>query len=403
MRRYLSSSALAMTVISVMAGAAQADPRVAVLGIESVDVPEPLAQGLTDALRQRAAATPGVRSVQGKDLVEMKMIFGCDAEQVSCMAQAGRSLGADKLLYGMLKKAGKNSTNVVVALKLLDVASGSIEKFVNESVPKHDLAASNVNAVATKWFGALVEVEAKPTLTITTNPPGAFVTVDGQAAGRAPVTLRELHPGPHSISLALIGRNTVTRSVDLRAGSAQEIAVKLEPQTAAPQPPTEPARPLPAAPPTEHPGRVAKGLAIGAFAAAVVAGSVAIYTWRTYNDLEETAHNDLKNLAPMANASNQSFFNNPNCNPPSSLTGSGVQSYKDHCNSGQTYADATTALWVTAGVLAAAGVVGVVVGEHQSNKARRETKTAGRLIQQSLRIAPVFSTKSGGLQASFEF
>ena len=76
----------------------------AVLGLESIDVPEPLAQQLTDALRQRAAATAGVRLVQGKDLIEIKMVFGCDGELPACMAQAGKALGADKLLYGTVKK-----------------------------------------------------------------------------------------------------------------------------------------------------------------------------------------------------------------------------------------------------------------------------------------------------------
>src|SRR5678815_2516577 len=120
MRRY--RLLLILAVLAAMGGAAQAaDPSVAVLGIEPVDVPEALTQSLTDALRQRASSTPGVRTVPGKDLVEMKMIFGCDGEQATCMAQAGRSLGADKLLYGTLKKAGKSSNNVVAALKLLDV------------------------------------------------------------------------------------------------------------------------------------------------------------------------------------------------------------------------------------------------------------------------------------------
>src|SRR5450432_852107 len=99
MRRYLANCALTVAVVVGLASAAHADPTVAVLGIEPVDVPEQLSQAVTDALRQRAAATPGIRMVQGKDLVEMKMIFGCDGEAASCMAQAGRSLGADKLLY----------------------------------------------------------------------------------------------------------------------------------------------------------------------------------------------------------------------------------------------------------------------------------------------------------------
>src|SRR5258706_7542148 len=105
MRRYRSPRArwiCGAAMLVAAAGVARAEPSVAVLGIEPVDVPDASAVQLTDALRQRAAATGGVRLVQGKDLVEMKMIFGCDGETPACMAQAGKSLGADKLLYGTL-------------------------------------------------------------------------------------------------------------------------------------------------------------------------------------------------------------------------------------------------------------------------------------------------------------
>jgi hypothetical protein len=426
MRRYLANSALIFGLLATALSArAVAEPTIAVLGIEPVDVPEQLSQAVTDALRHQAANTHGVRLVQGKELVEMKMIFGCDEEQTSCLAQAGRSLGADKLLYGTLKKAGKSTTNVVAALKLLDVNSGVIEKFVNETINRRDLQAGTVGPLGAKWFAALVEIEAKPTLTITTEPPGASVTVDGQPAGRTPVTLRDLSAGPHNFVLALAGRATINKTIDLKPGANHEVSLQLEAESATPahvppvetkpQPATPTAVPAPAiiplaaeaTPPaatttTSHPGRVAKGVAIGAFAAAVITGAVAIYTWRTYSDLEGTAHNDLAALSTQpAAAQNQSFFGNPTCTPPSGLAN--TQAYKDHCNSGQTYANATTALWVTAGALAAAGVVSVIVGDHQS-KAKRETpKTAGRLIQQSLKLAPVFSTRSGGLSASFEF
>jgi hypothetical protein len=418
MRRYLAHGALALALLA--AGIAQAaDPAVAVLGIEPVDVPEQMCQAVTDALRQRAAATPGIRIVQGKELVEMKMIFGCDGEQASCMAQAGRSLGADKLLYGTIKKAGKTGNNVVVALKLLDVNTGVIEKFVNETVNKRDVSPGNASPIAAKWFSSLVEVEAKAMLNLTTEPPGASVTVDGQPAGRTPVTLRDLSPGPHQFVLTLAGRNSINRTIELKPGGSHEVSLQMEAESAGT--PREPVTPPPQQPAPDsivaknppppasssHPGRAATGVGIGAFAAAVVAGAVAIYTWRTYRDLEDSAHNDLAALAKTPSAAQSpDFFNHPSCNPPAGLAG--AQAYKDHCSSGQTYADATTALWVTAGVLATAGVVSIIVGDRQAAKARREapppaTKTAGRLLQQSLRIAPVFSTKSGGLSASFEF
>src|SRR6185503_7099121 len=117
MRGHLSTAAVVL--LAGWAQVARADaPSVAVLGIEAVDVPDALAQQLSESLRQRLAATAGIRLLPGKDLIEIKMIFGCDGEVPACMAQAGKSLGVDKLLYGSLKKAGRGGTHLNVTLKL---------------------------------------------------------------------------------------------------------------------------------------------------------------------------------------------------------------------------------------------------------------------------------------------
>src|SRR5260370_25628303 len=164
MRRYLTLlAAVGSLVWGTSALAGPNDVSVAVLGLEPIDVPEALAQQLTDALRQRASSTGGVRMVQGKDLIEVKMVFGCDGELPACMAQAGKTLGADKLLYGTVKK-GPSKTTVTVALKLLDVKTAVVEKFVNDTVQKRELAGANAVSSAGKWFGQLLEVERSPTL-----------------------------------------------------------------------------------------------------------------------------------------------------------------------------------------------------------------------------------------------
>jgi hypothetical protein len=119
---------------------------------------------------------------------------------------------------------------VTVALKLLDVKTAVVEKFVNDTVQKRELAGANVNASAARWFGQLLEVEAKPTLTVTSDPPGASVTVDGQSYGRTPLTLRDLLPGTHSVVVSMPGRQSVTRSVELRAGGAHDVVATLEPE-----------------------------------------------------------------------------------------------------------------------------------------------------------------------------
>lgn len=417
MPRY-STILAALGVLLLAPGMSRAaDVSVAVLGLEPVEVPESLAQQLTDALRQRAASTSGVRVVQGKDLIEVKMVFGCDGELPACMAQAGKTLGADKLLYGTIKKGATKNT-VTVGLKLLDVKTAVVEKFVNDTVQKRELAGSNVNAVAARWFGQLVEIESKPTLTVTSDPAGGNVTVDGQSYGRTPLTLRDLAPGAHSVSVSMAGRQTVTRDIVLRAGGSHDVVATLDPEEKPVVAHKEPLKPPPPEPPplvtttptppplrAEHPGRTAKIVAGVLVGAAVVTAAVAIYTWRTYSDLEATAHTDLDTVKGSVmgtpSAQDQAFFMNPSCNVPPDLQGAnGAAKFHNDCSSGNNFANATTGLWVATGALAAAGVVSFVIGDRQAAKAKEKNVS---VMRQTLRVAPVFSTRGGGLTAAFEF
>lgn len=418
MPRYSTILAALAALLVASSAMAAPDVSVAVLGLEPVDVPEPLAQQLTDALKQRAASTAGVRTVQGKDLIEVKMVFGCDGELPACMAQAGKTLGADKLLYGSVKKGASKST-VTVALKLLDVKTAVVEKFVNDTVQKRELAGSNVNGVAGRWFAQLVEVESKPTLTVTSDPSGANVAVDGQPSGRTPLTLRDLAPGTHSVVVSMAGRQAVTRTVELRAGGAHDVVATLEPEAPPEVARKEPLKPPPPPPPeppplvtrtptpqpltNQHPGRTAKIIAGVLVGAAVVTAGVAIYTWRTYSDLETSAHNDLEAIKPNpVPAQDASFFTNPTCNVPADLQGAaGAAKFKSDCSSGNKYANATTGLWVATGALAAAGVVSFVIGDRQAAKAKE--RNSASVMRRTLRVAPVFSTTGGGLSAAFEF
>jgi len=415
MPRYSSILAALIALLVAFPALAANDVSVAVLGLEPVEVPEALAQQLTDALRQRAASTGGVRMVQGKDLIEVKMVFGCDGELPACMAQAGKTLGADKLLYGTVKK-GTSKTTVIVALKLLDVKTAVVEKFVNDTVQKRELAGNNVNSVAGRWFGQLLEVEAKPTLTVTSDPSGANVAVDGTGYGRTPLTLRDLPPGTHTVIVSMTGRQPVTRSVELRAGGTHDVVATLEPEAppviAHKEPVVKPVEPQPLIPaptpaPAEplsntHAGRTAKIVAGVLVGAAVVTAGVAIYTWRTYSDLQQTAHNDLEAIKPNPVPSQDApFFMNPTCNVPADLQGAaGAAKFKSDCSSGNNYANATTGLWVATGALAAAGVISFVIGDRQAAKAKEHNAS---VMRQTLRVAPVFSTRGGGLTAAFEF
>src|SRR5262245_38515219 len=196
---------------------------IAVLGIEAVDAPEPDAVRLTEALRQRLSGIAGMKMVAGKDYVEMKLVFGCmdDATSPTCMIQAGKSLGAERLIYGTLKGPAKGKgSKGVLSLRLLDIATGTVEKYIAaEEVDLKDLTASGVNNVAARVLATLMGI-GKASLTITTVPAGASITVDDQQKGKSPVTVSDLGAGAHTVTASLDGYTVRTEVVNVRDGEA---------------------------------------------------------------------------------------------------------------------------------------------------------------------------------------
>jgi PEGA domain-containing protein len=63
-------------------------------------------------------------------------------------------------------------------------------------------------------------------LDVSSQPPGARVTVDGAVKGTTPISLGEIAEGPHQLSIAN-GETTVRRSVTIRAGATSSVDVAL--------------------------------------------------------------------------------------------------------------------------------------------------------------------------------
>lgn len=365
-----------------------ADAAIAVLDIEAEGA-EAVGKQITETLRQRVSSTPGQRLLPGKDFIEIKLVFGCDGESPSCLAQAGRSLGADKLVFGILKRSGPARLGAwALNLKVLDVKTQLFESQLNQTFSKREFSAAAVSNISGRWFGSLFEGNARPAMTVTSNPSGAAVVIDGQLVGRTPLIVREYAAGAHTVAVSIAGHQTAIRTVDLRAGSTQEVNVKLETEAAGLEDeggsrlPLVPSGAVQQSAAVGHPGRPAKIAAIALLGGAVVAGAVAIYTWRTYVNLQDTARSDLLQLRPPNPTEEESrFFSSPTCTPPSTLQmGATFQHFTDSCRSGGRYATATTALWVVAGGLAAGSLTAFLIGDHQARvgKAQGRTKTSSQ-------------------------
>jgi hypothetical protein len=64
-------------------------------------------------------------------------------------------------------------------------------------------------------------------IVITSNPPGANVYLDGQSSGTTPLTIPNVNPGTHTILLTMQGYSDTSRTVEVTAGSQNQISVDL--------------------------------------------------------------------------------------------------------------------------------------------------------------------------------
>src|SRR5262245_63661808 len=105
-------SVLVALMVTSTAAAAQAKPKIAILGLEVIDDGSMTAnttlraKQVTDRIREQAQRRSGrfqLAPNSNKNLLEMKLLSNCSDEAHSCMAEIGRELQADKLVYGKIE------------------------------------------------------------------------------------------------------------------------------------------------------------------------------------------------------------------------------------------------------------------------------------------------------------
>ena len=233
-------TALVATLVVVLLGGAATPARAAddsgtvVLGIEAVDTQDNnLASDVTDAIKQRVATGKGGPLIPGKDLVEIKLVFSCSDEAAACLAQAGKSLGAAKLIYGIIKRSG---SDVVLTLKQVDTARGTIDGTTVENLAKKKLDPSALRALSGQWVARLSG--AKPaggggtpgTLIVRSNVSGATVMLDGAEVGtltRKTLSIEDVSPGKHEITVEKPGFGVSTQVFTISAGQALPLTLTL--------------------------------------------------------------------------------------------------------------------------------------------------------------------------------
>lgn len=224
---YVLAPTLVIAALLPSWSAAAADAAIAVLGVEAAEgAPETLASAITDAMRQRVSSGKGFRLVPGRDLVEVKLVFSCPDEAPSCMAQAGKSLGAAKLIFGSVKKSAGD--NYVVTLKLLDTARGVVDAWVAEQINKAQANAAGVRAPVQKWFASLTGQGGAGIIRVRGDVIGASVSLDGNPVGTVgtdDLILPGVTAGKHQVTVTKPGYNAVEREVTVASGETAPLEV----------------------------------------------------------------------------------------------------------------------------------------------------------------------------------
>ncbi len=225
-----SLTVLALLASLGLAGSAQASTRVAVLDLEAGPGTASAAGRVSAALRRQVANTSGLTIALGKTLAEIKLIFGCTERPRRayhrCLAKAGHSMKADKIIVGKLRRSG---SGYKVVLTLVDMARPLRPQTISARISRRDTSGSRLRARARVWVGRLFGRSSSGVLLVTCSTDGVSVTVGGNVLGTCSTTATKitLSPGTHRVTFSKSGFRTSTRLVGISAGQTSRLSMSM--------------------------------------------------------------------------------------------------------------------------------------------------------------------------------
>lgn len=145
--RPIVSTLSALALVPCLLGPASAQAfqgegeETAVLGLEGEG---DVAGSLTGALRKQLESR-GIQGDKQMTLVELKLTMGCEDDDAGCIAEGGKTLDVDQLIYGSVEGSDDEYT---VKLNVLAVEKGKITNGLTTTLAKGDFDAANVDKTA---------------------------------------------------------------------------------------------------------------------------------------------------------------------------------------------------------------------------------------------------------------
>ena len=237
-RTTLAVCALFLVLLVTAGPAAAGKPTIAILGLEVIDDGsgiEPkttqFSKELTEELRKRPKAGTGPYALapgSDKDLLELKLLSGCENEGKDCMAAIGGDLATDRLLYG---KVEKRSNGYQVSLKLLNVGAKTFERSISDIVPFGEATGANLTSWGKKLYAKLTGATDQGTLVIKASVERGTVYLDGQVKGNlsgGTARVAGLSEGKYKLAIEAEGHLRYEANVEVGGGGETVHEAELE-------------------------------------------------------------------------------------------------------------------------------------------------------------------------------
>ncbi|MCG8422750.1 MAG: PEGA domain-containing protein [Proteobacteria bacterium] len=405
-------SAVLVVLIALAAWAdsatAQSKKKIAVLGLEVIDAgggidakTTQLANQITDALRRRPELQLGPYALaphSKKDLLEMKLLSGCNNEAESCMARIGRDLKADVLMYGKIQRL---TDGFQVTLTVLTVRS----RQKKSTTAKLQASESRTNSRVTEWtrklYNRITGVPERGILVVKANVDRGKVYVDGKIKGnlsKKTVRIKGLRTGTRQVSIEAPGHQTFNDEVRIRAGKSVSLNASLDAIALGPQ--SGPSDDTPKSGDSRRMWRIATW---GAVAATAASGVGWVIEWRqikgTQDDTEKIRDGLKMELKMMLEENNV-------CTGIDALAMSDTAfgELKSKCDAGKRHARNTQILVPLTFLAGAAAAVSYYFGYLSGDSSNRErARLRGKSDQPTVELVPSVTPSSVGGAVKIEF
>jgi len=226
----------ALWILIPMSILAQQAQSLALLDLEGRGVSQVEAASLTDRLRTALVRAGGVAVVERGQMESVLseqdfQLTGCTSDE--CAVEVGQLLGVTTMVAGSIGRVGSTYS---IDIRTIEVRSGQITHSLwGDYRGEIDGLLGIMPDIARELVAPMVVATAPPeapspaSITIATQPPGATVTLDSQAAGITPLDSVAIEPDQlHAMSISLDGYQTVDTTLFAEAGQSYGLDISLE-------------------------------------------------------------------------------------------------------------------------------------------------------------------------------